>query len=107
MRTIVRGTACGFFLRDAESVEQSQIVVLIGSRKEPLRLPFYVFAVTSISTNKYCWQYLPVLYLHLGIVVGSSALNPDFRFDNRIVSLAEKVAVAIKFKEYRLAVSGI
>ena len=30
-----------FFLRDAENLEQSRIVVLIGSRKEPLRLPFY------------------------------------------------------------------
>ena len=97
MIEIGRRDDLAFFARDAGNVEVSPVIVLIGSRKDPLRLPhcgFCGFAdcdamlkaggTCSFNTGD------------LGIALGSAASRAaDLRFDNRILYSAGKAALEL------------
>lgn len=97
MRLIGKRDGVAFFLRDADNLDLSPVIVLIGTRKEPLYIPAcgycgfddcdaMVNAGGTCSFNSG----------DLGIAVGSAAaLAADFRIDNRIMYTAGKAAVEL------------
>jgi uncharacterized ferredoxin-like protein len=97
MRQICDRDGVGFFRRDADNLDHAPFVVLIGTRKQPLGLPFCGFCgfadcnamlaaggTCSFNTGD------------LGIAVGSAAaLAADCRVDNRIMYTAGKAALEL------------
>jgi uncharacterized ferredoxin-like protein len=86
-----------FFLRDAGNLEHAPVVVLIGTRKVPLRLPAcgycgFIDCDTMLDVGGTCSFNTG----DLGIAVGSAAaMAADFRIDNRIMYTAGKAAVEL------------
>lgn len=86
-----------FFLRDAGNLEHAPVVVLIGTRKVPLRLPAcgycgFIDCDTMSNAGGTCSFNTG----DLGIAVGSAAaMAADFRIDNRIMYTAGKAAVEL------------
>ena len=86
-----------FFLRDAGNLEHAPVVVLIGTRKVPLRLPAcgycgFIDCDTMLDAGGTCSFNTG----DLGIAVGSAAaMAADFRIDNRIMYTAGKAAVEL------------
>jgi len=97
MRLIGERDNVEFFLRDAGNLEQAPVVVLIGTRKEPLRLPAcgycgFVDCEAMLDAGGTCTFNSG----DLGIAVGSAAaIAADFRIDNRIMYTAGKAAVEL------------
>ncbi len=97
MRLIGQRDGVPFFLRDAANLEHAPVVVLLGTRKEPLGLSacgYCGFAdcnamlaaggTCSFNTGD------------LGIALGSAvALAADLRIDNRIMYSAGKAALEL------------
>jgi len=86
MRLIGERDRVPFFLRDAENFEHAPVVVLVGTRKEPLQTPFCGFcgfadcAAMLIADGTCSFN-----TGDLGIAIGSAvALAADFRVDNRV-----------------------
>lgn len=97
MRKIGERDKVPFFLRDAENLEHAPVVVLIGTRKEPLQLPacgycgFVDCNAMSVAGGTCSFN-----TGDLGIAVGSAAaMAADFRIDNRIMYTAGKAAVEL------------
>lgn len=86
-----------FFLRDAANLDQAPVLVLLGTRKEPLRLPacgYCGFADCNamLAAGGTCTFNSG----DLGIAVGSAvALAADLRIDNRIMYTAGKAAIEL------------
>jgi len=97
MRLIGERDKVPFFLRDAENLEHAPVVVLIGTRKEPLQLPAcgycgFVDCNTMIEAGGTCSFNTG----DLGIAVGSAAaMAADFRIDNRIMYTVGKAAIEL------------
>lgn len=97
MRKIGERDNVGFFLRDAENLDHAPVVVLIGTRKEPLRIPAcgycgFVDCDAMTGAGGTCSFNAG----DLGIAVGSAvALAADFRIDNRVMYSAGKAAVEL------------
>jgi len=86
-----------FFLRDTENLNHSPVVVLIGTRKEPLRIPAcgYCGFVDCEAMQK-AGGTCSFNTGDLGIAVGSAAsMAADFRIDNRIMYSAGKAAIEL------------
>ena len=97
MRLIGERDSVAIFLRDAESLDHAPVVVILGTRKEPLLLPAFGYCgfrdcgamsdaggTCSFNTGD------------LGIALGSAAaMAADFRIDNRIMYTAGKAAVEL------------
>ncbi len=97
MREIGTRDGVAFFLRDADNLDNAPVVVLIGTRKQPLRIPFCGYCgfkdcdalidaggVCSFNSGD------------LGIAVGSAAaMAADLRIDNRIMYTAGKAAIEL------------
>ena len=84
-----------FFLRDAGNVESVELMVMIGSRKEPLGIPhcgFCGFSDCSImlSAGGCCSFNVGDLGIAVGSAVSTAA---DMRIDNRIIYTAGKAAL--------------
>ena len=87
MREIGRRSELPFFLRDADNVDAAPLVVLIGSRKEPLGLPDcgycgFVDCRSMLVAGGCCSFNVGDLGIALGSAVSRAA---DMRIDNRIM----------------------
>lgn len=97
MRLIGERDSVPFFLRDAGNLEHAPVVVLIGTRKEPLRLPACGYCGfndcdTMLDAGGTCSFNAG----DLGIAVGSAvSLAADLRIDNRIMYTAGKAAIEL------------
>ncbi|MEJ2201904.1 MAG: DUF2148 domain-containing protein [Desulfuromonadaceae bacterium] len=95
MRRIAERDQVGFFDRDAGNIEASLALVLIGTRKDPLRLPKcgycgFVDCDAMLQAGACCAFNVG----DLGIAVGSAVSRAaDLRLDNRILYSAGKAAV--------------
>ncbi len=97
MRQIGERDGVIFFLRDADNIGHAPVVVLIGTRKEPLQIPACGFCGfddcdTMASAGGTCSFNTG----DLGIAVGSAvALAADLRIDNRVMYTAGKAAIEL------------
>lgn len=95
MRKIGEEQEITFFLRDAKNVDSVQLLILIGSRKEPLGIPgcgFCGFGDCAAMLNAGgCCSFNSG---DLGIAVGSAvSVAADLRIDNRVMYTAGKAAL--------------
>ena len=97
MRVIGERDGVAFFLRDAANLDHAPVVVLIGTKKEPLNIPACGYCgfedckamMTAGGTCSFNAG-------DLGIAVGSAAaMAADFRIDNRIMYSAGKAAIEL------------
>jgi uncharacterized ferredoxin-like protein len=99
MRLIGERDNVSFFLRDAGNLEHAPVVVLIGTRKEPLHLPacgYCGFANCEAMLN--AGGTCSFNTGDLGIAVGSAvSVAADFRIDNRVMYTAGKAAIELGF----------
>lgn len=97
MRDIALREGLKFFARDAENVDNVSVLVLLGTRESPLRLPNcgycgfkdcdYLLAAGGMCAFNSC---------DLGIALGSAVSRAaDLRIDNRILFSAGKAAVEL------------
>jgi len=97
MRRIGERDGVAFFLRDADNIDHAPVVVLIGTRKEPLQIPAcgfcgFVDCDAMVNAGGTCSFNAG----DLGIAVGSAvALAADLRIDNRIMYTAGKAAIEL------------
>ena len=97
MRVIGERDGVAFFLRDAANLEHATVVVLIGTKKEPLNIPScgycgFADCATMADAGGTC----SFNSGDLGIAVGSAAaMAADFRIDNRIMYTAGKAAIEL------------
>jgi uncharacterized ferredoxin-like protein len=97
MRRIGERDKVPFFLRDAENLDHAPVVVLIGTRKEPLQLPACGYCGfedcnAMLDAGGTCSFNAG----DLGIAVGSAvSLAADLRVDNRIMYTAGKAAIEL------------
>ncbi len=98
MRDIARRDGVAFFERDAQNVDDSPVVVLIGTRKEVMNLPHCGYCGFEdcqklIASGGVCAFNSGDLGIALGSAVSRAA---DLRLDNRIMYSAGKAAVELK-----------
>ncbi|MEZ4599327.1 MAG: DUF2148 domain-containing protein [Syntrophotaleaceae bacterium] len=95
MREISRRDGVAFFERDAGNVEGIDLVVLIGSRIEPLGLPHCGFCgFPDCSSLLAAGGVCSFNSGDLGIAIGSAVSRAaDLRLDNRIMYSAGKAAL--------------
>ena len=86
-----------FFARDAGNVDTSQVVVLVGSRKEPLGIPCCGFCgFKDCDAMQNAGGTCSFNSTDLGIAVGSAvSCAADLRLDNRIMYSAGKAAIEL------------
>lgn len=97
MREIANRDGVAFFARDAGNVDVSQVVVLIGTRKEPLGIPHCGFCgFKDCDTMEAAGGTCSFNSGDLGIAVGSAVSTAaDLRLDNRIMYSAGKSALEL------------
>ena len=97
MDEISRRDQVAFFARDAGNVATSQIVVVIGSRKEPLGIPHCGFCgFSDCDAMQSAGGTCSFNSTDLGIAVGSAVSTAaDLRLDNRIMYSAGKAAIEL------------
>ena len=87
-----------FFLRDAANVDAVELMVLLGSRKEPLGIPNcgfcgYEDCAAMFQAGACCYFNV----CDLGIAVGSAvSVAADLRIDNRIMFSAGRAVVDLQ-----------
>jgi len=97
MRLIGERDKVPIFLRDAENLDHAPVVVLIGTRKEPLQLPARGYCGfddcnAMLNAGGTCSFNAG----DLGIAVGSAvSLAADLRVDNRIMYTAGTAAIEL------------
>ncbi|MDW7646242.1 MAG: DUF2148 domain-containing protein [Desulfuromonadales bacterium] len=107
MVEIAERDSISFFARDAGNLEQSPVLVLLGTRKEAMGLPhcgFCGFAdcATMVKAGGTC----SFNSGDLGIAVGSAVSRAaDMRIDNRIMYSAGKAAVEMKLLGPEVAIA--
>ncbi len=97
MKEIARRDGVAFFERDARNIEESPVLVLIGSRKEPIGLPNCGFCGFTdcralMDSGGVCAFNSGDLGIALGSAVSRAA---DLRVDNRIMYSAGKAALEL------------
>ncbi len=97
MRLIGERDGVSFFNRDAENLEHAPIVVLIGTRKQPLGIPACGFCgFANCAAMQKAGGTCSFNSGDLGIAVGSAvALAADCRVDNRVMYSAGKAALEL------------
>ena len=97
MREISRRDGVGFFERDAGNIAGVDIVVLIGSRLNPLGLPHCGFCgFTDCQSLLAAGGVCSFNSGDLGIAIGSAVSRAaDMRLDNRIMYSAGKAALEL------------
>lgn len=95
MRQIGEEGEIPFFMRDAENVDAVRLLVLIGTLKEPLRIPACGFCgFTDCEGMLQAGGCCSFNAGDLGIAVGSAvSVAADLRIDNRIMFSAGKAAI--------------
>ena len=97
MRLIGERDGVAFFLRDAANLDHAPVIVLLGTRKEPLNIPACGFCgFVDCDTMTAAGGTCSFNAGDLGIAVGSAAaLAADLRIDNRIMYTAGKAALEL------------
>ena len=97
MRRIGERDEIPFFLRDAANLDHAPVVVLLGTRKEPLNIPACGFCgFVDCNSMTAAGGTCSFNAGDLGIAVGSAAaLAADLRIDNRIMYTAGKAAIEL------------
>jgi uncharacterized ferredoxin-like protein len=97
MKEIGERDGVAFFVRDAGNLEHAPIIVLLGTRKEPLQIPacgFCGFADCDVMQE--AGGTCSFNSGDLGIAVGSAvATAADLRIDNRVMYTAGKAALEL------------
>ncbi len=97
MREISRRDNVAFFERDGGNIDQVEVLVLLGSRKEPLGLPHcgycgFADCAAMLAAGGTCSFNAG----DLGIAVGSAVSRAaDLRLDNRVMYSAGKAAIEL------------
>ena len=86
-----------FFQRDADNVDSAEVLILIGSRKEPLGLPHcgycgFVNCQAMLAAGGSCSFNVGDLGIALGSAVSRAA---DMRIDNRIMYSVGKAVLEL------------
>lgn len=97
MREIAGRDQLGFFGRDAANVEGVEVVVLFGTRREPLGLPACGYCgFANCGAMAKAGAFCSFNVGDLGIALGSAASRAaDLRLDNRIMYSLGKAALEI------------
>lgn len=97
MRQICDRDGVAFFRRDADNLDHAPLVVLIGTRKEPLGLPCCGYCgFVDCDAMQAAGGTCSFNSGDLGIAVGSAAARAaDCRVDNRIMYSAGKAALEL------------
>ena len=92
-----RTRRCRFLSRDEDNIDHAPVVVLIGTRKEPLQIAACGFCGFVDCDAMLCAGGTCSFNAgDLGIAVGSAvALAADLRIDNRIMYTAGKAAIEL------------
>ncbi|MCF6177870.1 MAG: DUF2148 domain-containing protein [Geopsychrobacter sp.] len=98
MREIGRRNELPFFLRDADNLDAVALLVLIGTRKEPLGLPHCGFCGFAdcralLDSGGFCSFNVGDLGISLGSAVSRAA---DMRIDNRIMYTVGKAVLELE-----------
>lgn len=107
MREIASRDAIAFFERDAGNIEEVGVVVLLGTRKEPLGIPRCGYCGfddcgTMAAAGGVCSFNTGDLGIALGSAVSQAA---DLRLDNRIMYSAGKAAIELGFLGEEVAIA--
>jgi len=99
MREIAERDGVAIFARDAGNLDHAPIVVLLGTRKEPLNIPFCGYCgFADCQVMRSAGGTCSFNTGDLGIAVGSAVSRAaDLRIDNRIMYTAGKAAVELGF----------
>lgn len=99
MREIAERDELAFFARDAGNVDGVEAIVMIGSRKEPLKLPHCGYCgFADCDAMEAAGGTCSFNTGDLGIAVGSAASKAaDLRLDNRIMYSAGKAALELGY----------
>lgn len=97
MREIGKRCEIAFFARDADNIDQVDLLVLIGTRKEPLGLPHCGFCgfydcQAMLNAGGSCSFNVGDLGIALGSAVSRAA---DMRVDNRIMYSVGKAVLEL------------
>ena len=97
MRTIAEETELVFFRRDADNIDAAQVVVLLGTRVEPVGVPACGYCgFKDCEENKASNGICAFNTGDLGIAVGSAAsIAAQHRADNRVMFTAGKAAMRL------------
>ncbi|PLX79301.1 MAG: ferredoxin [Desulfuromonas sp.] len=97
MRLIAQREQMPFFERDAGNVDASPVLLLFGSRKEPLLLPCCGFCgFADCEAMEAAGGTCSFNTIDLGIAVSSAAARAsDLRLDNRIMFTAGKAVLEL------------
>lgn len=98
MREIGKRCEMPFFFRDADNIDAVELLVLVGTRKEPLGLPHCGFCgfgdcKTMLESGGYCSFNVGDLGIALGSAVSRAA---DMRVDNRIMFTVGKAVLELE-----------
>lgn len=98
MREIAERDDVAFLERDAENIDDSPVVVLVGSRKEPIGLPHCGFCgFRDCQELKEAGGVCAFNSGDLGIALGSAVGRAsELRLDNRIMYSVGKAAIELK-----------
>lgn len=99
MRTISEEIDQGFFARDANNLDDSTCVVIIGVRDIPLGLPSCGYCgFAGCGPCKRSGSHCAFNVTDLGIAVGSAvSVAADHRIDNRIMYSAGRAAISLGY----------
>lgn len=97
MRAIGETTGVGIFLRDAANVDVADVMVLLGSRKEPLGISScglcgFADCGALLASGGWCSFNVGDLGIALGSAVSRAA---DLRLDNRIMYTVGKAVLEL------------
>ncbi|MBN1142518.1 MAG: ferredoxin [Deltaproteobacteria bacterium] len=97
MRQIALRDGIKFFARDAENVDQAQVLILLGTREKPLGLPGCGYCgFADCEALQRAGGICAFNSGDLGIALGSAVSRAaDLRIDNRILFSAGKAAVEL------------
>jgi len=107
MRAIGQRDGVAIFERDAGNIAGCEVVVLLGSRKEPLGLPHCGFCgmedcAATVKSGGFCAFNTGDLGIALGSAVSRAA---DMRIDNRIMYTAGKAALELNLLGEKVAIA--
>jgi uncharacterized ferredoxin-like protein len=99
MREIAARDEILFFARDADNLDHAPLVVLLGTRKEPLNLPACGYCgFADCQVMRAAGGTCTFNSGDLGIAVGSAVSRAaDLRVDNRVMYTAGKAAIELGF----------
>jgi uncharacterized ferredoxin-like protein len=107
MREIAERDEVPFFARDADNLGHAPLVVLLGTRKEPLNLPACGYCgFADCQVMRAAGGTCTFNSGDLGIAVGSAVSRAaDLRIDNRVMYSAGKAAIELGYLGPEVAIA--